>query len=117
VGRAARQARLRARVRLLGEQMGVEIPEGWSGCDPVWPLIERIREEGAIFVIKLDGERARPGDNGPYTVLCSGGPLKPDEFLRGDFHSLEAGLSRILLGYGERVWSFPPDDVTQGRDC
>jgi len=96
--------------------MGLEIPEDWSGCDPVWPLIERVREEGAVFLIKLDGVRTEPGDGGPYTVLCSGGQLGED-YLRGDFHSLEAGLASVLIGYGERACSFPAADVTRGRDC
>jgi hypothetical protein len=116
MGRAARQARLRARIRVLGDFLGIEIREGWSGCDPVWPLIERIREEGATFLIKLDGERTQSGDSGPYTVLCQGGPLEGD-YIRGDFHSLEGGLARVLIGYAERVWGFPVEDVTQGRGC
>jgi hypothetical protein len=117
MGRKARQAKLRARLCRLGEHLGIEIPEDWSGCDPVWPLIERIREEGAVFILKLDGERTRPGDTGPYTILCSGGSLDQGDFLRGDFHSLEAGLAKVLIGYGERVWDFPAEDLTQGRDC
>jgi len=100
MGRSTRQARLR---------VGVEIPAGWSGCDPVWPLVERTRAEGAVFLLKLDGERTEPDDNGPYTVMVSGGLLKEDDWIRGDFHSLEAGLASVLLGYAERCWGFPEE--------
>ena len=78
------------------------LPEDWTGCDAVWPLLERMREEGAVVLVKLDGERG-PGDNGAYTVLASGGGLDGD-FVRIDSAVLEEGLATVILGYAEKCW-------------
>ena len=79
------------------------LDENWSGVDAVLPLLERMRAEGAIVLLKLDGERRLPTDAGPYTVHVSGGPLQGD-FHRTDSRTLEQGLARIIALYGRRCW-------------
>jgi hypothetical protein len=88
----------------LFPKLGLEpIPEDWSGVDPVLPLLERMRQEGAVVVVKWDGERTAPGDSGPYTVLVSGARLE-GEPLRADTHSLEEALARVIFAYALRYW-------------
>jgi hypothetical protein len=88
----------------LFPKLGLEpIPEDWSGLDPVLPLLERMRQEGAVVLVKWDGERTAPGDSGPYTVLVSGARLA-GEPLRADTHSLEEALARVIFGYALRYW-------------
>lgn len=68
------------------------------------PFLDRMADEGAVFVMKFDGRR--PG-NLPqrYAVLVSGGPLAND-YLRRDSHSLEEALSHVVFEYAARVWGF-----------
>ncbi|MEM7158303.1 MAG: hypothetical protein AAF799_36020 [Myxococcota bacterium] len=84
------------------------IDSDWSGVDPVLPLLEHMRQEGAVVVFKLDGGRG-PGDNGPYTGIASGPPLG-DDFVRIDADTLEDALASIIVGYATRVWGHPPSE-------
>jgi hypothetical protein len=90
----------------IASHLGFRIPEKWSGVDAVWPLLEKMRGEGAIVLIKLDGERTGPDDNGPYTVLASGAPLG-GETLRIDAATVEAALIHVICRYASKVWGIP----------
>jgi hypothetical protein len=83
---------------------GVVSPD-WCGIDPVLPMLDRMRKDGAVVVIKLDGERTGSDDNGPYTVVVSGGALG-SEFLRVDKQVLEDALSWVIVRYATRVWGY-----------
>lgn len=72
--------------------------------DRFLPLLERMRLEGAVVVLKFDGERG-PGDNGPYTALVSGKVLKGD-FFRTDADTLEEALAYIIVNYARKQWGF-----------
>jgi hypothetical protein len=76
----------------------------WSGCDAVWNALEEMANEGATVIVKIDGQRKPPDDNGRYTVLVSGGPLGSEDFFRTDTHVLEDGLSKAILYYAEKCW-------------
>lgn len=82
---------------------GEMIIADWKGIDPVLPFLEKIREERGIFVIKFDGERTGPNDNGPYTILVSGGNLA-DNYIRTDSFVLEYGLAYAIINYAQRCW-------------
>jgi hypothetical protein len=103
--RDARALAYRRVITSFFPRLGLEpIPEDWSGVDPVLPLLERMREEGAVVMVKWDGERTAPGNTGgPYTVLVSGARLA-GEYLRADTHSLEEALARVLFEYAVRYW-------------
>jgi hypothetical protein len=80
------------------------IPAQWKGIDAVLPILERMRSDGAIVLIKLDGGRG-PSDNGPYTLVVSGGPLNGD-FIRVDVSTLEEGIARVVVEYAQKCWRF-----------
>ncbi|WP_083682439.1 hypothetical protein [Archangium sp. Cb G35] len=102
--RDARAQAYRRVITTLFPKLGLEpIPEDWSGVDPVLPLLERMRQEGAVVLVKWDGERTAPGDSGPYSVLVSGARLA-GELLRADTHSLEEALARVIFEYALRYW-------------
>ena len=82
---------------------GVGLAPDWSGCGAVFELLERMREDGAVVVIKLDGERVGAGAL-PYTVVASGGPLE-DDFFRLDCRTLDEGLCQMIGFYADAVWS------------
>ncbi len=89
----------RQEVSWTARRLGLEpLPDEWTGIDPDLPLIERMREEGAVIIIKFDGERTAPGDNGPYTFVAAGGSLG-DQTIRIDTASIETGLAHIICGY------------------
>lgn len=95
----------RGQVQAIASALGLPpAPADWTGCDAVLPLLERMRADGAVVVVKLDGERTQPGDNGPYTVLASGRPLAGD-FLRTDADSLEDALAYVIVEYAKRCWA------------
>lgn len=94
----------RALMPAVARHLGLaEIAEDWSGVDAVLPLLERMRADGAMAFIKLDGGRTGPADGGQYTILVSGGPLN-GEFLRADTETLEDGLARVIVGYARKCW-------------
>ncbi|WP_437805213.1 hypothetical protein [Sorangium sp. So ce1078] len=80
------------------------IPAHWQGIDVVLPLLERMRGDGAIVLIKFDGGRD-VSESDPYTVLASGGPLK-GEFIRVEASSLEHGIAKVVVEYARRCWKF-----------
>lgn len=80
-----------------------EIAPDWQGCDAVWEIFEKMASEGSTVVIKIDGQRTKPDDNGRYTVVVSGGPLG-EEFFRLDTPVLEDGLARAILHFTEKCW-------------
>jgi hypothetical protein len=79
------------------------VSPNWSGCDPVWPAFEKMAEEGAIVIVKIDGGRKSQGDNGRFTIVVSSG-LLGDDFFRTDTHVLEVGLARAILYYAKKCW-------------
>jgi hypothetical protein len=92
----------RAAVASLLRDRGLASPPvDWEGCDAVWPALEAMADEGAVVVVKLDGERT--GRSGRYSVVVSGGRLGEDYF-RQDTAVLEDGLARAILHYAERCW-------------
>lgn len=91
--------------KILSELDLANVRPDWTGCDAVWKVLEEIANEGATVVVKIDGQRTSPGDNGRYTVLVSGGPLGREEFFRTDTHELEEGLSKAILYYAGKCWN------------
>ena len=81
-----------------------EVSPSWHRIDAVLPLLERMRADGAVVLVKLDGERVG-ADAELYTVLVSGPPLHGD-FIRADSASLEHALARVIVAYARRCWRF-----------
>lgn len=99
------QDAMRAEVARRVKELGLaDIRPDWRGCDAVWGVLEEMAAEGATVVIKIDGQRCGPDDNGRYTVLVSGGPLGED-FFRLDTSVLEEGLAKAIMHYAERCWT------------
>jgi hypothetical protein len=71
--------------------------------DQYLPIIEKMRMEGAVVLLKWDGERG-VGDNGPYTVLITGAVLQGD-FFRTDSHSLTEALIAGIAFYARKMWN------------
>ena len=96
---------LKASVADTAKRLGLPlVPGDWSGCDPVWPILEQMALEGAVVVVKIDGQRTSEDDNGRYTVVVSGGPLE-DDFFHTDTATLEEGIAKAILFYAERCWA------------
>ncbi|WP_437604623.1 hypothetical protein WMF20_25670 [Sorangium sp. So ce834] len=95
----------RVLISSLARYLGLgTIPAQWQGIDAVLPLLERMRGDGAVVLIKLDGGRDLvEGD--PYTVIASGGPLKGD-YIRAEMSSLERGVAKVIIEYARRCWGF-----------
>lgn len=90
-----------APLQRIAARLGVPAPGG-QGVDQFWPFLERMRRDGAVALLKLDGERREPGDTGPYTALVSGGPLHGEHF-RTDAHTAEEALAFIIVRYFDAV--------------
>lgn len=90
-------------VSTLLEQHGIaSIPNDWTGVSAVWPAFEQMAEEGAVIIIKIDGQRGSL-DTGKYTVVINGGQLGED-FFRLDTEDLDEGLASGILFYSSRCW-------------
>jgi hypothetical protein len=85
------------------EHAGHALSDEWTGLDPVLPLLERMRSEGAIVLVKWDGERRPDAGERPYTAVVQGGPLG-DESYRADAATLEDALCAIVGSYAAHAW-------------
>lgn len=63
-------------------------------------ILEKIKKNGAVIVVKLDGQRTNEEDTGSYTSVISGGALG-ENFIRIDDESLENALLRSIRDYVE----------------
>lgn len=96
----------------IASEMGIPLESGWRGVDVVWPLIDLIRSEGAVVLIKVDGERTGPDDNGPYTALVTGARLQGAP-IRTDAETVEAALAYILCEYARRMWGVRSSPISE----
>lgn len=92
----------RTRVTQIARDLGFELADDWAGVDAVMPLLDRMRAEGAVVLIKLDGERSE-GDNGPYTAAMMGAALV-DHACRIDAHFMEDAIAYIIVEYARVKW-------------
>jgi hypothetical protein len=90
----------------IASQLGIEVSPNWTGVDAIWPLLEMMRAEGSIVILKLDGERTGLEDAGPYTVLASGAPLSGDT-IRIDATTIEEAITYVICRYASKVWGVP----------
>jgi hypothetical protein len=96
---------VRKEVAAVLKRLGlVQLPDDWRGCGAVWEVLELMATEGAVVVIKIDGERTGSEDNGKYTVIVTGSPLKGEPF-RLDTSDLEVGLGKAILHYAQKCWA------------
>lgn len=82
---------------------GVVLPEH-EGFTSLWPLLEKIGDEGGVVIIKLDGERDGSNDD-RYTLLLSGKHVGRQ--IRRDVADLEDGVSQLICEYASRCWDIP----------
>lgn len=83
----------------LAREFDLVVPDDWSLQD-VWPLLDRVREDGAIVLLKLDGLRS----HNHYTVVVSGGLLEKEDVIRTDAPTIEEAICFGLCNYGVRGW-------------
>src|SRR5690349_8238510 len=96
----------RGQVPNVARHLGLApISAEWQGIDAVLPIIEKMRADGAVVLIKFDGERRDPADAGPFTLAVIG-KVMGEAPLRRDAHSLEDALGDIILEYARRFWSY-----------
>jgi hypothetical protein len=91
------------RLSELAARVGHTPRRSWAGPEDFWPLLERMREEGAVVVVKLDGQRTGEDDTGAYTVVISGGPLG-DDYVRAERDDIADALSEAVVEYGRAAW-------------
>ena len=87
----------------IATELGVSFDSTSSGLDQFLPIIEKIRLEGAVVLLKWDGER-EVGNNRPYTALVSGNVLQGD-FFRTDAESMKEALTYIIANYARQKWN------------
>lgn len=83
----------------IAKDVGISISKSWPGMSEIWPLIEKMKNEGATIVLKLDGQRIpENGDNGQYTIIAQNGPLG-DSMIRGNFEDVDEALCHLIVNY------------------
>ncbi len=98
------------RLTQVARHLGQEPPASWRGCDAFLALLEQMRREGAVVVIKLDGQRTTHSDMKPYTVVISGGGVG-EGFTQRHGGSMEEALAGAVLDYAQEAWSFPRNSL------
>lgn len=93
---------LRAELAKLALFQGIDLAEDWQGIDALVPLIEIVRQDGAVFSLKFSGQ-ARAKD--PYSVIIVGGMLQEDHiYMGGDV--IDVIVASALVNYARRFWNF-----------
>jgi hypothetical protein len=77
--------------------------QDWDRLDDIMPFLEKMRQEGSVIVIKMDGERIRESDGGAFTVIVSGQKLSGQP-IRTDTDDLQQALTWIVTAYARRFW-------------
>ena len=85
-------------ISVIARRHSIDVTENWSGPGEVWPLCEKMMDDGCVVIIKLDGERTSEEDNGKFTVIAMDGPLAESQ-IRGDFETLDEGLCYLIGNY------------------
>src|SRR6516225_2630072 len=96
-------------IEQVAKSRGIDIPDEGTGLSSVLPLLEAIRSDGAIVVIKLDGTPQAPQ---PYVVIVSSGPLHED-YVKSTAPDLEQALSSAIVNYARRCWQGQPSAAEQ----
>ena len=65
------------------------------------PILERMRMDGSVVVIKLSGRALA----NPYTTIITGGALGED-FIRVSAATIEEATGRAIVNYARRFWAF-----------
>lgn len=73
-----------------------------KGIDCFLPLLQEIRKDSSMVIIKLDGER----ENDIYTILISGKNLGAEESIRLDTSDIEGGLACVCVQYAKIAWGW-----------
>ena len=94
--------KLRRQVQQIAASRGVTLVEDWHGIDCILPLLEKVRLDGTVVVVKLTGVGRAPE---PYMALFTGGTLQHD-FVRVTGTVLEEVVARALVNYARRAWKF-----------
>lgn len=86
-------------------QLEIKLRSGWDGIDPVMPILNKIKDEDGIVIIKLDGERNfnTKNESGPFTTLISNGKLK-NNYIKYELWSLEESVYRAIIEYNDLFW-------------
>ena len=90
----------REQAERIASQRGVALESG-GGFASLWPLVEHVGDEGAVFIIKLDGERDASAEP-RYTLLLSGEHV--GRLIRRDTSELEEGIAEMICEYASRCW-------------
>ncbi|MCW1887378.1 hypothetical protein OKA04_21755 [Luteolibacter flavescens] len=64
-----------------------------------WQLLDQMRAEGSVVLVKLDGERTLD----PYTLVISGGPLG-ENYFRKDGSSINELIAEGANFYDGLIW-------------
>jgi len=88
-------------VQAIARNLGLDLSSDRKCIDHVMPILERMRMDGSVVVIKLSG---RPQAK-PYTTIITGGALGED-FIQMSAATVEEATGRAIVNYARRFWQF-----------
>jgi len=103
-----------AALSTVANALDISLPKSWCGLDAVWPMVDRIRMDGAVVVVKVDGQRNGVNDNGQYSVIISGGGLFGD-YVTSEHQTLEESLAESIVKYARKAWAVDVKIGKRGR--
>jgi hypothetical protein len=77
-----------------------------SGLSQGWPLLNQIRAEGSVVLVKLDGQRTQ----NCYTLTISDGRLG-EEYFRKDGDDLGELITAGINFYDSLIWKDQASDI------
>lgn len=75
-----------------------------KGIDSFFQVMNEIRKDSGVVLIKLDGER----EENIYTFVVLGKNLGEKEAIRLDTSDLEGGLAFVCVEYAKIAWKWIP---------
>ncbi len=93
------------RLRHIAAGLGLAEPTtAPRGIDEFLPFLERMKGDGAVVVLKFDGQRTDDKDTGSYTAIVTSPAIAQGGFIRTDAKTLEEALQFVVDGYAAEVW-------------
>ena len=93
-------------IQELAKHCHVNLPNAqqFKGVDLFLPLIERIKRERGVFILRILGEELDKQPAEIYHAAISGGRLPFGDACRTQSTVLEEAVSKVILDYAQRAW-------------
>jgi hypothetical protein len=98
-------------VLAIASAMGVEVSLDWTGIDSVWPILEKMKSDGSVIIIDMQGHAVNDAKPAEYVASALGRLLGNDP-IRVSSPVLQQAATELIVQYASRVWGIQVEPNT-----